>query len=156
MARRHSLPINSRSVSFDATIDVCIISARPHASDDAAQHMPTKPTMTRRNSISVTWDSEIDVRIIPARQSAPRADTIPARERDFDLRLENAEKRVQELLAMKDYCNDFDLRLESAAHSAALEDDATSWLSALSAQSARSDKPKRHTVMQPKWGGPSV
>ena len=169
-ARRHPLSTCGRSVSFNARIQVLTIPARPHASDDAAQHTPAKPTMTRRNTWSVTWDSQIEVRINPARQSAPpqgylaqRDDTIPARERDFERRLEAAEKSIQELLDMKNQCggsNDLDLRLESAEHNSASEDDATSrlssWLSAESAQSPTSDKPKRHTVMQPKWGGPSL
>ncbi|KAJ1472970.1 hypothetical protein T484DRAFT_3646802 [Baffinella frigidus] len=47
--------------------------------------------------------------------------------------------------------NSFKHSLESAEHSYAFENDACSWLSAPSAPSAKSDKPKRHTVMKPKW-----
>ena len=91
------MPTYGRSVSFNATIDVLIIPAMPHAGDDATQHMTATPSTTRCNSWMITWDSQNDVRIIPARQSAPRDDTIPVRELDFDLCLETAEQSVQRL-----------------------------------------------------------
>ena len=158
MARRVSLPTYGRNVSFNASIDVLIIPARPHAGDDAAQHVTAKPTMTRRHSWNVAphcsqcgTQRAVVVRCSFCKQASycgkecqnaawklhKTTCAPPLSLEDVVDKLRAVSRRQSERDdTVPAVDNNLDLRLDGAEHKAASEDDASSWVSSwLSVQS---------------------